>query len=69
MEIIRLVTDNEGLIVNRIVLDESTPGDWHPGAGLTLLPHTVQGAIGGTYVGGVYTPPPEPEPETEGEES
>ena len=61
METIHLVTDAEGLIVNRIVLDENTPRNWTPGPGLTLLPHSVQGAIGGTYIDGVYTPPPEPE--------
>lgn len=31
----RLVLNTQGRIVNRIVIDENTPDDFHPGAGLT----------------------------------
>ena len=57
----RIITNADGLIVNRIVIDETTLHDWHPGFGLTLQSAGVDGAIGGTYVNGVYTPPPEPD--------
>ena len=60
----RTVTNTDGLIVNRIVVDETTPDDWHPGPGLTLRPPDVDGAIGGTYINGLYTPPPEPAEQT-----
>ena len=65
MERAQLVINDDGLVVNRIVTDETTPNDFNPGPGLTMLPHTVEGVIGGTYKNGVYTPP-EPE-ETESE--
>lgn len=68
METNHIVTDNSGLIVNRIVKDENTPSDWSPGTGLTVWPETIEGAIGGSYIDGVYTPPAEPEElENEGE--
>ena len=67
-ECVHLVIDAAGLVVNRIVTGPSTPDDWEPGFGLTLLPHTVQGGIGGTYIGGIYMPPSEPENEDEPEE-
>ena len=60
---IRIITDSDQRIVNRIMVDENTPAVWHPGPGLTLHPEGVDGAIGGSLVGGVYTPPSEPEPE------
>ena len=62
-----LVTNGAGRIVNRIVCDETTPADWHPGPGLTLHPPEVQGSIGGSIINGVYTPPPEPEDGDEAE--
>ena len=55
----RLVIDSEGNIVNRILLDSSLT-DWSPGEGLTLVPANIDGDIGGTYINGVYTPPPDP---------
>ena len=61
MRTVNCVTNVDGLIVNRIVVDETTPADWHPGPGLTLQPASVDGAIGGTIIDGVYTPPPEPD--------
>ena len=63
---IHLVVDAEGTVINRIVLDENTPDNWTPGPGLRLLPHSVEGAIGGTYINGVYAAPPQTESE-EGE--
>lgn len=58
-----LVVNSEGLVVNLIVCDENTPDDFSPGSGLTLVKNTVDGAIGGSYIDGVYTPPSEPEEE------
>ena len=58
---VHVITNSDGLVVNRIVVDDTTPTDWHPGPGLTLQPAGVDGAIGGTYINGVYTAPPEPE--------
>ena len=61
MEYTCLIVNESGLIVNRIVYDdELTPPDWHPGEGLTMLDKSIDGAIGGSYINGVYTPPPEP---------
>ena len=65
---IRLVTNDAGLVVNVVAVDAATPADWHPGPGLTLLPEEVTGAIGGTYIDGRYTPPPDPDREGEDEE-
>ena len=61
-----LIVDSDGLIVNRILLDTATTS-WEPGPGLTMLPATIHGAIGGAYLNGVYTPPPEPPAEDEEE--
>ena len=58
---VHLVIDGDGNVVNRIVTNEGTPDDWVPGPGLTLLDRSIEGDIGGTYIDGVYTPPPEPE--------
>lgn len=67
-ECVHLVIDTEGNVVNIVVTGPETPDDWSPGPGLTLLPHSQQGAIGGTYINGVYTAPPEPEEEPDEEE-
>lgn len=60
-----IVVDVDGLIVNRIVCSEDTPEDWTPGPGLTMHKESSPMAIGGTYVNGAYTSPPEPEDESE----
>ena len=52
----RLVLDADGNIINRIVFD--TEGTY---PATNLAPSGVDGAIGGTYIDGVYTAPPEPE--------
>ena len=57
---IRLLLDEEGNIVNRIVYDTEAMYDPSP---LILTPEGVDGDIGGTYIDGVYTPPPEDEAE------
>jgi hypothetical protein len=57
MAIYAVVEDATGLIVNSIVLDG--PGQWQPPQGHSIIDdinHTM--AIGGTYISGVYTPPP-----------
>ena len=70
------ILDSAGNIVNLHVVDHATfdaETDWSPGPGLTHDPtcdpsfvddegHSVDWAIGGTVINGVYTPPPEPEP-------
>lgn len=54
------IIDNVGLIVNRVVAEG---GEWSPPSGHTSVEEaeTVY-AIGGTIIGGAYTPPPEPAP-------
>ena len=64
----KLVLDADGVIVNRIVVDETTPVDWSPGEGLELADDDPvawfpwHADIGGSLVDGVYTPPSEQEP-------
>ena len=48
-----------GVIENNILLDN--PSDWEVPEGCTLV-ESNDYFIGGSYVNGVYTPPPEPEP-------
>lgn len=56
-----VVDDASHVIVNRIVLDD--PGQYVTPAGQTLVEETGEPmAIGGTYAGGVYTPPVQPPP-------
>lgn len=51
--------DSDGLIVNRIVLDDT--GAWEVPEGHSIVEETDAAInIGGTYIDGVYTPPPEP---------
>ena len=59
MECIHIVTDADGLIVNRIVLDHGgqTPPHWHPGGGFTLQGCGVEGELGETIINGIYVPP------------
>jgi hypothetical protein len=55
------VIDATGIIDNRIVLDD--PDQWDAPAGHTIVEETDDPlAIGGTYIDGVYTPPPSPPP-------
>ena len=58
---VRLLLDDAGTIVNRILLE---PDALYNPTPYILAPDEVDGEIGGTYIDGVYTPPPEPE-ETE----
>jgi hypothetical protein len=52
------VVDSSGLIVNRVELDD--PESWSPPEGCTIVLETdVPLAIGGTYIDGVYTSPPD----------
>jgi hypothetical protein len=61
MGIYVVIEQATGIIDNRIVLDD--PAQWEPPAGHVLVEETGEPmAIGGTYIDGVYTPPPEPEP-------
>lgn len=60
-ESICIVVNPAGLIINRIVCGPETPENWAPGLDLTMHKETTPMAIGGTYINGVYTPPPEPE--------
>ena len=55
---VRLLLDSEGNIVNRILLEPDAEYDPAP---LIVAPVDVDGAIGGTYINGVYTPPLESE--------
>lgn len=57
-----IVVDNAtGIIDNRIVLDD--PEQWEVPAGHTMIEETGEPmAIGGSYIDGVYTPPPGPPP-------
>ena len=57
-ECVRLLIDVDGNIVNRILLESDAVYDPSP---LIIAPEGVDGNIGGTYIGGVYTPPSEPE--------
>ena len=50
----RLLLDNLGNVVNRILLYSKDTYDPSP---LILAPKNVDGEIGGTYINGVYTPP------------
>ncbi|MCD9821216.1 hypothetical protein [Bradyrhizobium japonicum] len=52
------VIDSTGTIVNRVVIE----GDaWTPPEGCTTVEETdTPFAIGGTYIDGIYTPPPSP---------
>jgi hypothetical protein len=50
--------DAQGVITNRIVLDD--PADFAPPDGLSLVAGAEGFAIGGSIVGGAYTPPPAP---------
>jgi hypothetical protein len=47
--------DAQGVITNRIVLDD--PADFPPPSGLSLVAGAEGYAIGGSIVGGAYTPP------------
>src|SRR6266404_2150499 len=50
------VIDMNGVIVNRIVLDDVNA--WSPGVGYTIQQEPPTGyAIGGTFINGVYTGP------------
>lgn len=54
---VRLLLDNEGNIVNRIMLEPDVEYDPSP---LIVAPEGVDGEMGGTYINGVYTPPIKP---------
>lgn len=54
------LTDAQGVITNRIMLDD--PADFTPPAGFSLVAGADAYAIGGSIVGGTYTPPPAPPP-------
>lgn len=56
-----VVDEATGIIVNRIVLDNSD--QWEAPVGHILIEETGEPmAIGGSYVDGVYTPPVPPDP-------
>ena len=55
---VRLLLDNEGNVINRILLEPDAAYDPSP---FIMAPEEVDGEIGGTYIGGVYTPPLEPD--------
>lgn len=51
------VVDDTGAIINRIILDN--PSDWQIPAGQSITAEAdIVLEIGGTFVDGVYTPPP-----------
>jgi hypothetical protein len=50
--------DAQGVITNRIVLDD--PADYAAPDGLSLVAGAEGFSVGGSVVGGVYTPPPAP---------
>src|SRR5882724_12163276 len=52
------VIDTNGLIVNRISLDDPSKWKTHAGYSIQLKPNTGY-KIGGTFVNNVYTPPVE----------
>lgn len=57
---IYIIVDENGLVINRIVAGSGWVNDI-PNS--TAVAETdVEYSIGGSYVNGVYTPPPEPEP-------
>jgi hypothetical protein len=59
MGIYIVVENSTGLIDNRIVLDD--PGAWEVPEGHSIFEETgAPMQIGGTYAGGVYTPPAPP---------
>lgn len=59
----RSVIDHNGVVINHIVIDpELTPPHYHPGRGMIVLDRVV-GELGGKFVDGIYTPPPEPQDE------
>lgn len=53
------VIDAQGAIVNRVIVDAESP--WQAPEGLTSVEELSPMVIGGTYIDGAYTPPPEPE--------
>lgn len=56
-----VINDSDGVIVNRIVLDD--PGAWEVPAGTTVVEDSdAVYQIGGTLIGGVYSPPLQPPP-------
>ena len=57
-----IVVDNAtGIIDNRIALDD--PEQWEVPAGHSIVEETAEPmAIGGSYIDGIYAPPPEPPP-------
>lgn len=59
MEKIYGIINGSGNVVNVTLWDGT--GGWTPGAGLTAV-QIDNAAIGGTYIGGVYTPPVPPTP-------
>ena len=50
-----LIRQSDGLILNRIELEDGAV--WEPPAGTEIVADDEAFAIGGTLVGGVYTPP------------
>lgn len=59
------VVDGNGLIINRIVL--AKVADWTLVGGLSIVPETDQPLeIGGSNVGGKYTPPVQAPPPQKG---
>ena len=51
-----VIDDSTEIIVNRIMLDD--PDAWEVPEGQSIVEDTVGMVIGGSYVDGVYTPPP-----------
>lgn len=59
MSIYAIVETSSGAVVNRVLLDD--PADWSPPDGCFAVEELDPMEIGGTYVDGIYTPPPKPE--------
>jgi hypothetical protein len=55
------VIDGNGMIVNRVAIDD--PTQWAPPTGCSIVQEATQVyEIGGTYINGIYTPLPPPPP-------
>jgi hypothetical protein len=57
------LVDAANVVVNRIVVETEKSADYVPAEGLTLVIETLRtggAAIGGSWDGTVFSPPPEP---------
>ena len=51
------VIDGAGLILNMVEWDGATP--WQPPVGTSIVASDGTAAIGGSYINGIFTPPPQ----------